>query len=92
MGFKKQQKRKIVHSSSSEDSHSLELQDSSDDDNAKQTSSKEPENEAVCMFCDGNFSDDHRGQIWVQCILCHSWAHEDCSGAVNDHYVCDFCN
>lgn len=47
--------------------------------------------DAVCMFCDGHFKDDTKGELWVQCLMCSMWAHEQCSGAETDTYVCDFC-
>lgn len=52
-----------------------------------------PDNEdALCMFCDGAFKDDCRGEVWVKCEMCEQWAHTECAGAENDScYVCDFC-
>lgn len=53
---------------------------------------KEPaEKDAECIFCEGNFSDDRKGELWVQCIMCSMWAHNECAGADVDAYVCDFC-
>lgn len=47
--------------------------------------------DAACLFCDGRFSEDHRGELWVRCLMCNMWAHEQCSGAEKGNYVCDFC-
>lgn len=47
--------------------------------------------DATCLFCDGRFSEDRRGELWVCCLMCNMWAHDLCSGAEKDNYVCDFC-
>ncbi|CAH2015458.1 unnamed protein product [Acanthoscelides obtectus] len=47
--------------------------------------------DTACLFCDGCFSDDQRGELWIQCFMCNQWAHEQCSGAEKDAYICDFC-
>lgn len=53
---------------------------------------KKPDDEdAACMFCDGHFSSDNQGELWVMCIVCNMWAHNDCAGADRDIYICDFC-
>ena len=45
-------------------------------------STKEPVNkDAECIFCNGKFSEDQRGEIWIKCISCSLWAHFDCTGA-----------
>ena len=49
------------------------------------------EDDAICLFCEGKFSDDKRGELWVQCIMCQMWAHNDCADCEKDIYVCDFC-
>ena len=47
--------------------------------------------EGACLFCGGPFSADNRGELWVQCLICEMWAHNDCAGCEKDVYVCDFC-
>lgn len=47
--------------------------------------------DATCMFCSSNFSADTRGELWVKCVMCSLWAHNDCAGAEKAVYVCDFC-
>ncbi|GBN58019.1 hypothetical protein AVEN_192874-1 [Araneus ventricosus] len=47
--------------------------------------------EATCIFCDGKFSEDTHGEVWVKCVMCQMWAHLDCAGAETASYVCDFC-
>ncbi|GBN58898.1 hypothetical protein AVEN_171982-1 [Araneus ventricosus] len=46
---------------------------------------------ATCIFCDGKFSEDTRGEVWVKCVMCQMLAHLDCAGAETTSYVCDFC-
>ncbi|KAF5274613.1 hypothetical protein FQA39_LY07225 [Lamprigera yunnana] len=54
---------------------------------------KEPLNEddAECLFCFRKFSEDRKGELWVQCITCGSWSHVDCAGVEKDIWICDFC-
>lgn len=47
--------------------------------------------DASCLFCDGLYSKDTRGELWVQCLMCEMWAHNECAGCETDHYICDFC-
>ncbi|GBO10776.1 hypothetical protein AVEN_67330-1 [Araneus ventricosus] len=42
---------------------------------------KPDSSEATCIFCDGKFSEDTRGEVWVKCFMCQMWAHLDCAGA-----------
>ena len=49
------------------------------------------EDDAVCLFCESLFSEDKRGELWVQCLVCEMWAHNECAGCEKDNYVCDFC-
>jgi hypothetical protein len=43
---------------------------------------KRPQTDDACsLFCDGNFSEDTSGELWVQCLMCSVWARNDCSGA-----------
>jgi len=47
--------------------------------------------DASCIFCDMRFSDDKKGELWIQCLTCQLRAHTECAGPENDHYICDFC-
>ncbi|XP_049947721.1 uncharacterized protein LOC126456008 [Schistocerca serialis cubense] len=47
--------------------------------------------DAVYLFCEGVFSKDAKGELWVQCIACEKWAHNECAGCEKDAYVCDYC-
>nr|CAD7576313.1 unnamed protein product [Timema californicum] len=49
---------------------------------------KEPDNkDTECIFCDGKFSEDSKGEIWIQCLSCSLWAHLDCTAAEKADYV-----
>lgn len=51
-----------------------------------------PENDdATCVYCDGLFSHDIRGELWVRCLMCQLWAHEDCADTERSEFICDFC-
>lgn len=52
-----------------------------------------PEKEdAECLFCSETFTMSKPGELWVQCVTCHEWAHNLCSGCDSDLYICDFCS
>lgn len=51
----------------------------------------EGDDDTTCIFCDRKFSDDRKGELWVQCLMCSLWAHVDCAGAEKDYYICDYC-
>ncbi|KAF5279503.1 hypothetical protein FQA39_LY05613 [Lamprigera yunnana] len=42
--------------------------------------------DTTCLFCDGRFSEDRREELWVRCLMCNMWAHEQCSGAEKDNH------
>ncbi|GBL74542.1 hypothetical protein AVEN_235466-1 [Araneus ventricosus] len=68
------------------------LVDSDDDINLDINDGDKPDSrEATCIFCDGKFSEDTRGKVWVKCVMCQMWVHLDCAGAETASYVCDFC-
>lgn len=88
----KKQTRVQNKESSSEEDEGEEFDPADDDLDIDQIGEYAPENnDAICLFCGTRFSDDIRGELWVQCLMCHLWAHEQCSGAEKDAYVCDFC-
>lgn len=43
-----------------------------------------------CLFCNREFSEDRKGELWIQCLICNLWYHVDCTGADKNNYVCDF--
>lgn len=84
---KKRRPCKSGESSSSEDSSNFSVKDSSDED-----PDPTAQENAACLYCDGLFSEDACGELWVQCVSCSRWAHEDCSGVEKDIFVCEFCS
>ncbi|KAJ8975196.1 hypothetical protein NQ317_014918 [Molorchus minor] len=43
--------------------------------------------DAICVFCNGKFFEDIRGELWVQGIMCEMWAHCDCADCEKHDYV-----
>ena len=44
-------------------------------------STEESENKDVeCVFCNGKFSEDERGKIWIKYFSCSLREHLDCQG------------
>ena len=81
---------KKPQSSDSGESDIVQLNDSSDED--VDSLHPQPEYATVeCIFCGRKFSEDVKGEIWVQCLQCKMWAHEECAGCEKEQYVCDFC-
>ncbi|GBM33129.1 hypothetical protein AVEN_56762-1 [Araneus ventricosus] len=79
-------------SSDSSDYYDPSLVDSDDDINLDINDGNKPDSrKATCIFCDGKFSEDTRGEVWVKCVMCQMLAHLDCGGAETASYVCDFC-
>ncbi|GBM10901.1 hypothetical protein AVEN_42150-1 [Araneus ventricosus] len=74
-------------SSDSSDYYDPPLVDSDDDIN---DGDKPDSRKATCIFCDGKFSEDTRGEVWVKCVMCQMLPHLDCAGAETANYVCDF--
>ncbi|GBM69656.1 hypothetical protein AVEN_124440-1 [Araneus ventricosus] len=76
----------------SSDYYDPPLVKSDDDINLDINDEDKPDSrKATCIFCDGKFSEDTRGEVWVKCVVCQMLAHLDCAGAETASYVCDFC-
>ncbi|GBO02608.1 Transmembrane protein 39A, partial [Araneus ventricosus] len=57
-------------SSDSSDYYDPPLVDSDDDFNLDINDGDKPDSsEATCIFCDGKFSEDTRGEVWVKCVI-----------------------
>lgn len=54
-------------------------------------SSSEEEEEAFCLVCMGSFTQSKSGEQWVQCVVCHMWAHESCTNK-ELRYICSNCD
>lgn len=61
-------------------------------ENQNKKSSFEEEAEYECMMCGETFANSRPGELWIQCMKCSSWCHEDCSsGETSKGFICDFC-
>lgn len=87
---RKIQPKKWYDSSSDLDSCDPPLVDSNDDLDITKGDTSDS-NDATCVFCDGKFSQDTCGEVWVKWVMCQMWAHLDCAKAEKVIYVCDFC-
>lgn len=76
---------KEVHMSSSEEDNEPLCADSSDESPDRSNVC-----DAKCLYCEGLYSMDTRGESWIQCISCKLWAHEECSGIETDAFFCEF--
>ena len=47
--------------------------------------------DAVCLLCNGKYSEDGRGEEWIKCLMSAMWAYVDCGGPKKTDYICDFC-
>ena len=83
--------RKKKQSSSSESEPSVEISSGESDLDIPAGRSDPDDNDCYCLFCNGRFSDDSRGELWVQCLACYNWAHSECADVETDAYICDFC-
>lgn len=85
-----QKKGRYVESSSDEETNSLS--DVSADPDLQEVGVVRPDDkDATCFYCDGKFSEDRRGEMWIQCLECQQWCHTECSSAENDMFVCEYC-
>jgi len=86
---------KNITGSESSDSNSLATSgnntDSSDDVGMRNEAAAPAEEDAECFFCNGKYSEDKRGEEWVQCLMCDLWVHAACGGYESGVYVCDYC-
>jgi hypothetical protein len=47
--------------------------------------------DVICTsYCKGKFSDDVQGEIWVKCVICEEWYHEEFAGADKDIFIRDY--
>ena len=75
-------------SANSSSSSNVSFHDSSDEEMSIR---EDPDENVECIFCRQKFLDSQKGEMWVQCVVCGMWAHEECGGAEKDVYICDFC-
>ncbi|CAH1985423.1 unnamed protein product [Acanthoscelides obtectus] len=54
-----------------------DLPDDSSSDIERPNGHYPDDEDASCLFCNGMFSEDTRGEVWVKCFQCFMWAHSD---------------
>lgn len=74
------------------DTSSENEEEFSPDDESEPSPDRTLQEDAKCIYCSGFFSEDARGEKWIQCVYCKFWAHEDCSGNEKEYFVCEFCS
>lgn len=52
--------------------------------------SKNDENEYYCPLCGEKYSDPPT-EDWIECSLCRSWWHEQCTSSEHGTFICDTC-
>ena len=55
------------------------------------TGSSDEDEDWPCLICCEPYSRTRPGDIWVQCQVCHLWAHEECSPGL-PQFVCPNCD
>ncbi|KAJ4426065.1 hypothetical protein ANN_26874 [Periplaneta americana] len=83
--------RKKKESSSSDSEPSVEISSGESDLYIPTVRLNPDDDDCSCLFCDGRFSEDSRGELWVQCLVCYKWAHCECADSETDAYLCEFC-
>ncbi|CAG4946396.1 unnamed protein product [Parnassius apollo] len=74
------------------DSDDTFASDESEEDIPSYANVRQPTgNDCICFFCSGKFTEDQRGEQWVQCFTCEGWVHSECAGYDSGCYVCDYC-
>ncbi|KAF5299253.1 hypothetical protein FQA39_LY02426 [Lamprigera yunnana] len=80
MGASKKQKKSDADSDEDSNAANESFLPADDDMDIDDIDQIVPDNkDATCLFCDGRFLEDHRGELWVRCLMCNMWAHEQCS-------------
>ncbi|XP_039968019.1 uncharacterized protein LOC120779720 [Bactrocera tryoni] len=84
-------KRKKTNSSSSSDlDDNYRVRDESDGEILEFVNAGEKE-DSKCLYFSTFYSEDRSGEIWVQCVSCKNWSHEECAGCEQDLFICDMC-
>ncbi|KAJ9575664.1 hypothetical protein L9F63_007472, partial [Diploptera punctata] len=61
------------------ESRSKEISDSSSLSSTSEEEEDGNSNDAVCLVCKKLWSRSKSGEDWVECQICHAWAHEICA-------------
>ncbi|KAF2900937.1 hypothetical protein ILUMI_05250 [Ignelater luminosus] len=78
--------KKDLPSSSLESASSFYVHNSSDDEEVFPEKGN-LDQDAYCIFCDIKFSENTHGELWIMCIICSSWAREECAGCEKEPYI-----
>nr|CAH7729978.1 unnamed protein product [Callosobruchus chinensis] len=76
-------KRKILYEESTDsDSDATFVSDTSKEEvPSRGISTRRPSTEdSECFYCNGKFTEDQKGEEWVQCFVCENWVHSECAG------------
>ena len=55
-----------------------------------QSESESDDEQWPCLVCCEPFNESKGGEVWIQCITCMKWAHEDCTPGYG-YYECHNC-
>ncbi|EFN76335.1 hypothetical protein EAI_01294 [Harpegnathos saltator] len=85
----KPQKRTMIKKQQKCDSEEIENENLAQNDYDRDVDlpigKKRPESDdTTCIFCDRKFSDDKKGELWVQYLMCSLWTYVDCAGTEKD--------
>ena len=53
--------------------------------------SSDEEEECPCLICCESYSQARPREVWVQCQVCHNWAHEECTPGM-PQFICPNCD
>ena len=91
---KRKSTTKFIASDSSSDSDFSSDADSTSDADSGPHIDSDSDCDAECQFCNDRYSNNTRGEIWVSCTKCYTWAHAECDAAYHEKkrvYVCTSC-
>ncbi|CAG4988757.1 unnamed protein product [Parnassius apollo] len=49
----------------------------------------------MCDYCGVHYSQDvalRNGAVWVECMSCGKWYHQECTGTESPQFLCDNCD
>ncbi|XP_047026166.1 MFS-type transporter clz9-like [Helicoverpa zea] len=91
---KKTKKKNVTDSDSSDPDPGVisgNNTDSSDGAATRDETAVPTDEDAECFYCNGKYSEDKRGEEWLQCLMCELWVHGACGGYESGVYICDYC-
>ncbi|PSN42643.1 hypothetical protein C0J52_08690 [Blattella germanica] len=66
--------------------------DSEEDENCD-FEADEDDNDASCIYCNDLYSRSKAGEVWLKCMKCSLWAHNECAGLSKraKNFICELC-